>query len=115
MTNWAEIEQARAKAHAKHGENSIEGILPSSPRWLPILVEEIGEVSHELTYDSTGSLRAELIDVLAVASAWLDALDGKQREAEVRRNHWGHKVCKGCGEEAVYCLCKTVSGDSENG
>lgn len=77
MTDYTEIEQARAKAHAKHGGNSIEGIDAADPRWLSILVEEIGEVSHELTYDATGSLRAELIDVLAVASAWLDALDGR--------------------------------------
>lgn len=77
MTDYTEIEQARAKAHAKHGDNSIEGIDAADPRWLSILVEEIGEVSHELTYDATGSLRAELIDVLAVASAWLDALDGR--------------------------------------
>lgn len=94
MTDWTEIEQARAKAHAKHGENSIEGMTADDPRWLSVLAEEGGEVSeatllawnallqarigrvaHEQTYDATGDLRGELVDVLAVASAWLDALD----------------------------------------
>ena len=72
---WREIMRAREKADVKHGENSIEQLAADSPRWLSILVEEVGEVAHELTYDATGSLRAELIDVLSVASAWLAALD----------------------------------------
>lgn len=75
MTNWTEVEEARAKAKAKHGDNSIEAIEAGDPRWLSILVEEVGEAAHELTYDSTGSLRAELVDILAVSSSWLDALD----------------------------------------
>lgn len=78
MTKWHEIEDARAKAHVKHGTNSIEGIAAGSPAWLAILMEEVGEVAHALTYDSGASvtdLRSELVDVLAVASAWLDALD----------------------------------------
>jgi NTP pyrophosphatase (non-canonical NTP hydrolase) len=41
-----------------------------------ILGEEFGEVAAALTYDKDAStLRAELIDVLAVASAWVDAID----------------------------------------
>lgn len=102
MTDWTEIEQARAKAHAKHGENSIEGITADDPRWLSILTEEggetseaallawnallqarIGRVAHEQTYDATGDLRGELVDVLAVASAWLDALDAGAEPARV--------------------------------
>lgn len=73
---WREIMRAREKAHAKHGDNSIEAISANDPRWLSILVEEIGEVANALTYDGpTGNLRSELVDVLAVASAWLAALD----------------------------------------
>lgn len=79
MTNWTEIEHARRKAHAKHGNSSIEGMPAEHPAWLPVLVEEVGEVAHEMTYDAKGgSLRAELVDVLAVASAWLDAIDGSR-------------------------------------
>lgn len=72
---WGEIHRARQQAHEKHGDNSIEALPSDSPRWLSVLVEEVGEVAHELTYDSAGSLRAELIDVLAVATAWVYAID----------------------------------------
>lgn len=70
-----EVAAARHRAHDKHGDNSIEAILSSDPRWLSILVEEVGEASHELTYDATGSLRGELIDVITVATAWVAAID----------------------------------------
>lgn len=73
-----EILQARERAHAKHGANSIEAIPANDPRWLSILVEELGEAAHELTYDSGGtlkSLRAELVDIAAVATAWIEAID----------------------------------------
>lgn len=72
----AEIEVARRKAHDKHGDNSIEAIYGNDPRWLSILVEEVGEAAHELTYDSNGDLRKELIDVATVAIAWIAAIDG---------------------------------------
>lgn len=73
---WQEIMRAREKAHAKHGADSIESIPADSPRWLAILVEEVGEVANALTYDGPkDGLRAEVIDVLAVASAWLAAID----------------------------------------
>ncbi|MDH6181822.1 hypothetical protein M2152_002004 [Microbacteriaceae bacterium SG_E_30_P1] len=93
---WREVEKARLRAHDKHGANSIEAIDPHSERWATILGEEggevaevlvhmfagsilamaIGRVSHSLTYDADiTNLRSELIDVLSVASAWVDALD----------------------------------------
>lgn len=65
----------RTKAHEKHGQNSIEAVPAGDPRWLPILVEEVGEAASEQTYDKSGSLRAELIDVITVASAWIAAID----------------------------------------
>lgn len=72
-----EIRRARRAAHRKHGPNSIESVPAADvARWLPILGEEFGEVCEALTYDKNrANLRAELIDVLAVASAWLDAID----------------------------------------
>ena len=76
MSNvWSEVQRARAAAHAKHGQNSIEALKGTDSRWLAVLTEEVGEVAHEQTYDATGDLRAELMDVLSVASAWVDALD----------------------------------------
>jgi len=73
-----EATRARAAAHAKHGTNSIEALAADSPRWLPVLVEEVGEIANTLTYDGPGhNTRAELIDVLAVVTAWLDAIDNR--------------------------------------
>lgn len=73
---WAEILAARQAAHHKHGENSIECLPADNPAWLPILVEELGEIANALTYDGDPTaLRGELIDLLAVASAWLAAVD----------------------------------------
>lgn len=72
---WNEVRASRVQAHAKHGVNSIEAVPASSPRWLPILVEEVGEVASALTYEGEQNLRAELIDVLAVASAWVESID----------------------------------------
>jgi len=78
MTNWNEIENSRAKAHEKHGDRSIENLPATHPDWLAILGEEFGEVAKELTYDGSNGLnglRSELIDVISVASAWLDKVD----------------------------------------
>lgn len=74
---WTEVQHARLAAHKKHGDNSIEAIPADDPRWLTILVEETGEIARAMTYDngSRKDLRAELVDVLAVASAWIDKLD----------------------------------------
>jgi NTP pyrophosphatase (non-canonical NTP hydrolase) len=80
---YREVLTARRHAHEKHGDNSIEAHGPNAPAWLPILGEEFGELCAELTYDkNTGDLtrlRAELIDVLAVASAWVDAIDRSKK------------------------------------
>lgn len=82
-----EVIEARRKAHAKHGENSIERIAFTSPRWLPILIEEVGELAHEMTYDAGDEAtvltraRAELIDIMAVCAAAIDSID-QGRESE---------------------------------
>lgn len=72
---YLDIAEARVKAHQKHGSHSIERLDHDHVDWLPILVEEIGEVARALTYDGTANLRAELIDVAAVAAAWIDRID----------------------------------------
>jgi NTP pyrophosphatase (non-canonical NTP hydrolase) len=82
---YREVLNARRNAHRKHGENSIESQPSDSPRWMAILAEELGEVAHCLTYDGPhDELRAELIDVLAVASAWVCAIDGRHYEELTR-------------------------------
>lgn len=70
------INNRRLAAHEKHGENSIEALPAGDPRWLAVLIEEVGEVAHALTYDAdllATDLADELLDVMAVCSAWLDA------------------------------------------
>lgn len=81
---YAEIHTERVRAHAKHGAkgNSREDAHWTNNEWLPVLVEEVGEVAHELTYDADAlllrrihNLRKELIQVAAMACAWIDAID----------------------------------------
>jgi hypothetical protein len=91
---FLDVEDARRAAHAKHGERSIETIAPLDPTFLIVLAEEFGEVAHELTYDSLNDvnsgepldadallkrrlerLRAELIDLITVSTAWVSSID----------------------------------------
>lgn len=48
------------------------------PTWLTILVEELGEVASGILLGLDGdppSIRAELVQVAAVAAAWVEAID----------------------------------------
>jgi hypothetical protein len=81
---YDEVHQERRRAHAKHDAagNSREDAAWDNAEWLPILVEEVGEAAHLLTYDVTevsytrkDMLRAELVQVAAMACAWIDAID----------------------------------------
>lgn len=44
-------------------------------RWNTILVEEVGEAAKETYEGDTVKLREELIQVAAVAVAWIEAID----------------------------------------
>lgn len=82
---YGEIIAARRKAHAKHGDNSIESVAIDDLQMLAILAEEFGELAHELTYDTTngpGAKRAELIDIASVVTAWIDKIDGNRNVTE---------------------------------
>jgi hypothetical protein len=77
------IQQEASRAHIKHGEHSMLGPAYSSGERLAILVEEVGEVAHELTYDQGGpgvgegrrdELIKELIQVAAMAASWIEVL-----------------------------------------
>lgn len=47
--------------------------------WLRILVEEVGEVAKALNdREPVEDLRAELVQVAAVAIAWIEAMDTKE-------------------------------------
>jgi NTP pyrophosphatase (non-canonical NTP hydrolase) len=90
---YNEVHAERERAHAKHGANanSREDAHWTNNEWLPVLTEEVGEVAHELTYDARyeaelrkdddpsvtrrRALRKELVQVAAMATAWIDAID----------------------------------------
>lgn len=76
------VQAEAVRAHLKHGANSM--LNPDLPWWLKLaaLVEEVGEVAHELTYDQSGDrdkLVKELIQVASVALTWVESLEGGQR------------------------------------
>jgi len=82
------IAENRARALLKHGTNSIEAIKGDDPRWATILMEEVGEVAHALTYDFDGppeALTAELYDVATVVSAWLSAVARDAQAVHIQR------------------------------
>ena len=80
----AEIQTEATRAHVKHGDHSMLSLNYSSGDRLAILVEEVGEVAHELTYDSGGpgvgegrraQMQKELIQVAAMAASWYEFLE----------------------------------------
>ncbi|MBL7619176.1 hypothetical protein I7331_08000 [Frankia sp. AgB1.8] len=79
----AAVEAEAARAYRKHGERSIlNPAMPDAVR-LPVLVEEVGEVAKAMLENADpADLRAELIQVAAIALTWLEALrtsDGAER------------------------------------
>lgn len=74
------IQAEATRAHLKHGQNSMLGEQYTAHERLAILVEEVGEVAHELTYDQDGDptkLVKELIQVAAMAASWIEVLEGQ--------------------------------------
>jgi len=91
MVTWqpyADVHRERIRAHYKHINDSAEVLHWRSKRWLPILTEEVGEVARCLneydlwnvtTAETRLELRKELIQVAAMAVAWIDAIDQEVR------------------------------------
>jgi len=90
MHGWRpyhEVHRERIRAHAKHKDKpggSMEMKTYDEPDWLPVLVEEVGEVAKVLCDHRHGlltvdrardDLRAELIQVAAMTVAWIEAID----------------------------------------
>lgn len=83
---YSDVHRERIRAHAKHDGNgdSMERKPYDDESWLSVLVEEIGEVAKEVCdfrhdkFDESEymkRLREELIQVAAMAVAWIDAID----------------------------------------
>lgn len=86
---YLDINRERRRAHNKHKDNggSMEDRHWDDPAWLPVMTEEVGEVAHELNeaaLDPTGdyrdTLREELVQVAAMACAWIVAIDRSNDE-----------------------------------
>jgi NTP pyrophosphatase (non-canonical NTP hydrolase) len=80
MMIWEEVQAERERAHAKHGDTSMEALPVDDLTRLTVLTEEVGEVArcfnearHRPPLDAA-ALREELIQVAAMAGAWADAL-----------------------------------------
>lgn len=79
------IQVEATRAHLHHGEHSMLSTAYTNAQRLAILVEEVGEVAHELTYDAGGpgvgegrqdELVRELVQVAAMAASWIEYLEG---------------------------------------
>jgi NTP pyrophosphatase (non-canonical NTP hydrolase) len=84
---YKNIHDERIAAHRKHHDKpggSMEMHTWDDPDWLPVLTEELGEVAKEICDHRHGKfdrneyksrLRAELVQVAAMAVAWIEACD----------------------------------------
>ena len=82
-----QAEATRAHLRARGHHSMLGPHYSSGDRLLAILVQEVGEVARELTYDQGGAgvgqgrrdeLVKELIQVAAMAATWIEYLEGGQ-------------------------------------
>ena len=64
------------RARNKHGDNCIDGVHYTDHQRLAIVMEEVGEIAHELTYDVAGGVGVGLDDssVEAVTRMWKEVI-----------------------------------------
>jgi len=93
---YAEVSAERQRAHAKHGPNSMESYPPGAFIRYTILAEEVGEIAKEFNEaEARGGqhkldlarVRAECIQVAAMASAWADRLGFYINKADAETSH----------------------------
>lgn len=89
---YGAVHRERIRAHQKHDGNgdSMERKEFTDPAWLSVLVEEVGEVAkamcdhrHHGEFADPAAfaveLRDELVQVAAMATAWIDAIELDER------------------------------------
>lgn len=102
---YSDFHRERIRAHAKHDNlpmhRSQERLPWIHDSWLRVLVEEVGECSRvlndwelgELPADQVpAALRSELVQVGAMAAAWIDAIDDVYY---IRHTHGDHPAYDG--------------------
>lgn len=83
---YSDMHMERIRAHNKHDNSgaSMERAPVNSFGWLPVVMEEVGEVArviseyrhiHIDTPEYLVRLREELVQVGAMIAAWIDAVD----------------------------------------
>lgn len=73
---WSAIQHERVHQEKKHGyDKSCANPHVHPDRKLTILAEEFGEVAMALNDTDFNNLRDELVQVAAVAVAWLESMD----------------------------------------
>ena len=78
--------QERLRAHAVWSARgkSAEDMPHDDPLWLPVIVEEVGEIARALNdREPLGRLRSEVIQAAAMLLAYADAIE-EAAHAEVR-------------------------------
>lgn len=75
---YGDVHLERIRANQKHASSgrSAEQLAPRDGAWLPILTEELGEVARAICdREPLHELRSELVQVAAMACAWISAID----------------------------------------
>ncbi len=75
---YGDFHRERIRAHEKHAPRgkSCEQMDWTDRDWLPVLTEEVGEVARALCdREPSGRLREELVQVGAMAAAWINSID----------------------------------------
>jgi hypothetical protein len=76
---WVEVIARRRTLHQQAGDDSCELWAPADPAWMGLLEDMSDDViGARAKASSQVDPRAALIDLLAVASAWVDAFDQRQ-------------------------------------
>ncbi len=70
---YIDIEDERQRQDEKWGVQNHNDL-----KWLAILMEEVGEVAKDML--KYGGDRRELVQVAAVAVAWMEAIDRRQTQ-----------------------------------
>lgn len=110
---FSEILEERGRQDRKWGEQNHQDM-----RWMTILTEEVGEVAKEILEGEITKTRAELVQVAAVAVAWLECIDRRAAQVQktVERCRPGnHKysftspygdvgICRVCGNDYLNTL-----------
>ena len=73
-TLWAEVIDRRKTWHAQDGRDSMEDWTAADPAW-PQRLDDVVTVAIQATLgENEVDPRAALVDVLAVASSWIDRM-----------------------------------------